>query len=203
MLQREIPPYVNVVVAKLARELGKPVFMDVGGTDAPLDEALMPFLTVIAPNESELTFITGVETKGADGAVTKPLVREAVAALKAKFAAVGNPGVEALVTLGGQGSIHFGAAWSPAKAPEFETRMGSFDLKTADGKPKDTTGAGDCFRGSFVAAHYGQGMPVEAAMRWASAAGSLAVEIEGAMPSMPPKEKIASRAEGKVSFHSL
>jgi len=203
MLQREIPPYVNVVVARMARELGKPVFMDVGGTDAPLDEALMPYLSVIAPNESELTFITGVETKGADGAVTGALVREAMTALKAKFAAAGNAGIEALVTLGGQGSIHFGGAWSQAAAPELETRMGSFGLATPGGKPKDTTGAGDCFRGSFVAARYGQGMDVEAAMRWAAAAGSLAVEIEGAMPSMPPKEKITSRAEGKVLFASL
>jgi hypothetical protein len=34
--------YVNVVIAKKAKALGKPVFMDVGGTDAPLDKELMP-----------------------------------------------------------------------------------------------------------------------------------------------------------------
>ena len=37
------------------------------GTDAPLDEALMPHICVVAPNESELTFISGVPTTDADG----------------------------------------------------------------------------------------------------------------------------------------
>ena len=55
MLQREVPPHVNVAAAKLARDLGKPVFLDLGGTDAPLDPALLPYISVIAPNESELT----------------------------------------------------------------------------------------------------------------------------------------------------
>ena len=35
MLQREVPEYVNVAAARLAHALGTPVFMDVGGTDAP------------------------------------------------------------------------------------------------------------------------------------------------------------------------
>ena len=60
-----------------------------------------------------------------------------------------------------------------------------------------------CSCGRRLSLADGQGMDVEAAMRWAAAAGSLAVEIEGAMPSMPPKEKITSRAEGKVLFASL
>ena len=40
-----------------------------------------------------------------------------------------------------------------------ETRMGCFDI--VGGKPTDTTGAGDCFRGSYVAARYGEGRSVE------------------------------------------
>ena len=51
MLQREVPAHVNACAARLAAALGKPVFMDVGGTDAPLDKALLPYLSVIAPNE--------------------------------------------------------------------------------------------------------------------------------------------------------
>lgn len=71
--------------------------------------------------------------------------------------------------------------------------MGCFPLETADGKPKDTTGAGDCYRGSFVAARYGEGRSTEEAMRWAAAAAALSVEVEGAMPSMPPRDKILER----------
>lgn len=203
MLQREIPEYVNVAVARMAKELGKPVVMDVGGTDAPLDTALIPYISVIAPNESELTFISGVDTKK-DGEVQIPLVREAVTALKSKFKALGNADGEVLVTLGGQGSMHFGSAWVNDGAKDsdgllpHETRMGRFALSTSDGKPKDTTGAGDCYRGSFVAARYGEGKSVKDAMRWAAAAGSLAVEVEGAMPSMPFRNQIKARAAGEV-----
>ena len=64
----------------------------------------------------------------------------------------------------------------------------------ADGKPMDTCGAGDCFRGSYVGARYGEGRGVLDAMTWAAAAGSLSVEVEGAMPSMPSRQQIAKRA---------
>lgn len=193
MLQREVPDFVNVEVARMARALGKPVFMDVGGTDAPLDERLIPFLSVVAPNESELTFISGVETQ-ANGEVKKSLVRDAVAALKARFAAVGNGGVEVLVTLGAHGSMHFGADWAKGREDK-ECHIGRYALSTSNGKPKDTTGAGDCYRGSYVAARYGEGKSVDAAMRWAAAAGSLSVEVEGAMPSMPTRKAIESRVK--------
>merc|ERR1719188_2552218 len=92
------------------------------------------------------------------------------------------------------GSIHFGQKWENAGTeddngllPE-ETLGGCFVLQTEDGKPKDTTGAGDCFRGSYVAAHYGEGKSVSEALKWAAAASSLAVEVQGAMPSMPARQ---------------
>lgn len=190
MLQREVPDIVNVEVARMARAAGKPVFMDVGGTDAPLDERLIPFLSVVAPNESELTFISGVETQE-NGEVKKTLVREAVAALKTKFMAFGNTGVEVLVTLGSHGSMYFGADGS-------ECHVGRYPLATPNGKPKDTCGAGDCYRGSYVAARYGEKKSVGEAMRWAAAAGSLAVEVEGAMPSMPTRKAIENRVKQEM-----
>lgn len=193
MLQREVPDFVNVEVARLARSLGKPVFMDVGGTDAPLDERLIPFLSVVCPNESELTFISGVETQ-ANGEVKKSLVREAVAALKTKFAATGNTGVEVLVTLGAHGSMHFAADWAKGREDK-ECHVGRYPLSTSNRKPKDTTGAGDCYRGSYCAARYGEGKSTADAMKWAAAAGSLSVEVEGAMPSMPTRKAIEGRAK--------
>ena len=71
--------------------------------------------------------------------------------------------------------------------------MGYFALSTPDGKPKDTTGAGDCFRGSYVGVRYGEGKGVEEAMRWAAATAACSVEVEGAMPSMPTRAQIAER----------
>ena len=154
----------------------------------------LPYISVIAPNESELTFVTGVPTSRADAGVAPELVREAAAALKAQFAAAGNGDVEVLVTLGSEGSMHFGSAWSGDAAAAHETRMGRFELATADGRPRDTTGAGDCYRGSFVAKRYGEGASVEEAMRWAAAAAACSVEAEGALTSMPAREDIEARA---------
>jgi len=196
MLQREIPDFVNVAVAKAAHTLGKPVVMDMGGTDAPLDPELIPYLSVVAPNETELTFISGVDTNE-DSQVSLPMVHKAVAAFKDRAREAGNASVEVLVTLGGLGSIHFASDWAPS-AQAGETRMGHFRLTTADGRPKDTTGAGDCFRGSFVAARYGESRSVEEAMQWAAAAGALSVEVEGAMPSMPTRAAIEAAIQERT-----
>jgi ribokinase len=58
----------------------------------------------------------------------------------------------------------------------------------------DTTGAGDCFAGVF-AAMLDQGASLDAAMRHAAAAGSLATTKEGAQPSFPMRAEI-DRAVG-------
>jgi len=201
MLQREIPEYVNQLSAQVAKELGIPTIMDVGGTDAPLDPDLIPFISLIVPNESELTFITGVETKS-DGKIRKQLIREAVWRLKQNFAQFENHDVEVLVTLGSCGSIYFASHWQLSGEENsdgllnYETYAGCFPLDTVDEKPVDTTGAGDCYRGSFVAARYGDSKPTFEAMRWASAASSLAVQVKGAMPSMPNRESIEARITG-------
>ena len=201
MLQREVPAHVNVVTAALACARGVPVFMDVGGTDAPIDTALMSHLSVICPNESELTFISGIETRDETGAVLGKRVREAVAALKAQFGAAGNPSIEVLVTLGSGGSVYFGTDWTLDAVDETrEICMGCYRLATPDGRPVDTTGAGDCFRGSYVAARYGEGKEVLEAMRWAAAAASLACEVNGAMPSMPSRDQILARVQEPLAF---
>jgi sugar/nucleoside kinase (ribokinase family) len=202
MLQREIPPDINARVAAMADTAEVPVVLDVGGTDEPVDPAILPHVSLIAPNESELAFISGVPAQAISdgghipvaasipGGVSLSGLRAGVAALKAKFSAAGNHRVEVLVTLGRLGSVHFGAEWTPASSHldhaeggdggaaasggaehggatasggagnepatgidgmlPHETRMGVFDIK--GGTPLDTTGAGDCYRGSYVAA---------------------------------------------------
>ena len=177
MLQREVPAHVNVVTAALACARGVPVFMDVGGTDAPIDTALMSHLSVICPNESELTFISGIETRDETGAVRGKRVREAVAALKAQFGAAGNPSIEVLVTLGSGGSVYFGTDWT---------------LDAVDETREITR--------EICMGWYGEGKEVLEAMRWAAAAASLACEVNGAMPSMPSRDQILARVQEPLAF---
>jgi ribokinase len=56
-------------------------------------------------------------------------------------------------------------------------------------KAIDTTGAGDCFVGALASA-LSRGDSIQAAMRRAAVAGSLACTIVGAMPSFPTREQI-------------
>ncbi len=209
MLQREVPEFVNVAAASLARSLGKPVFMDVGGTDAPLDPLLLPHIDLISPNEAELSDISGVDTTGDEGSVSMILVRQAVAALKEQLRGAGNPRAEVLVTLGSLGAVHFCSEWANAGSVDSagllagETRSGCFRLATSDGRPLDTTGAGDCFRGSFAAARYVERRSLEESMRWAAAAASLAIEAEGALTSMPSRDQIEKRAAEEMDVPML
>lgn len=208
MLQREIPNYINLYAAKTASAMKIPVMMDVGGTNAALDEQLIPYVTLIVPNESELTFISGVQTQ-VGGNIDKNMIRQAVSKLKEIFASKGNSNVEVLVTLGACGSIFFESDWSMAMQPpdsvtgllQYETYVGCFPLSTPNKKPVDTTGAGDCYRGSFVAARFGEQKSILQSMQWAASASSLAVEGKGAMPSMPSRAAIEERiSNGKKQF---
>lgn len=53
----------------------------------------------------------------------------------------------------------------------------------------DPTGAGDAFCG-VVASALSEHQPVEQALRFACAAGALAVTIAGAEPSLPDRSKV-------------
>lgn len=55
----------------------------------------------------------------------------------------------------------------------------------------DTTGAGDAFCGNF-AARLSTGSDVDSAVRWAAAAGAIAVTTAGAVPSLPAAVDVAA-----------
>lgn len=76
LLQREIPDRVNRMVAEvkncacdvcfrmmhsqIASAAGVPVILDAGGVDTPLPRDILPHLSILSPNESELSRITGL-----------------------------------------------------------------------------------------------------------------------------------------------
>ena len=59
----------------------------------------------------------------------------------------------------------------------------------------DTVGCGDAFVGAMLAA-LAEGRGLEDALRWGNAAGALAAQREGAMPSLPTREAVLVLAAG-------
>ena len=54
LLQREIPDNVNAIAAKVAKEAGTLVILDMGGRDEPLSRDLLQYIDIISPNEVSL-----------------------------------------------------------------------------------------------------------------------------------------------------
>ena len=74
-----------------------------------------------------------------------------------------------------------GAIWASAS--------GVVDVKTFEVSAIDTVAAGDAFCGGLAAA-LANGYEFADALKWASAAGALAVTIKGASPSLPMREEV-------------
>ncbi|GLZ80206.1 ribokinase [Actinorhabdospora filicis] len=82
-----------------------------------------------------------------------------------------------VVTLGGAGSRYADAEGARLDVPAPKVPV------------VDTTGAGDCFTGALATA-IAEGRPMEEALRWATAAGALAVQKTGATTSLPHRADI-------------
>lgn len=81
------------------------------------------------------------------------------------------------VTLGGEGAVLYKQGREIARVPAFDVTV------------VDTTGAGDTFCGALAVA-LAEGQPPEQALRFASAAGALAVTRPGAQPSLPWRPQV-------------
>jgi len=181
LLQREVSQVVNIASARAARAHGVPVFLDMGGEDAPLPDALLAQLTTLSANETELARLTDLPTDSDEQVRTaaQELQKRWKAAVEADAAAAKvQEGLHVLVTLGERGSMLLLPDGSVLTAPAH--RVSSV---------VDTTGAGDCFRGCFVTAFL-EKQPLQACLEFASAAAALCIQKKGAMPSMPLREDI-------------
>lgn len=94
--------------------------------------------------------------------------------LRREVAALGVPHL--MVTLGARGARYASA--------ELELEMPAFPVE-----PVDTTGAGDCFTG-YVLAGLDAGLPVEAALRRATAAAAIQVSRPGAAEAIPHAREV-------------
>lgn len=165
LLQREIPEHVNVAVAHAAAAAGVPVFQDIGGEDRPISDELLRSLTFVSPNLPELQRLTAM-----------PAGSEAEVVAAARF--LKTKGAQrVLVTRGGDGALLLepdGRIW---KQPPCEV---------PGGQVLDETGAGDSFRAAFAVA-FVEGKSSEDSLRFAAAAGAVAVSQLGAFPSLPTR----------------
>lgn len=164
LLQMEIPEEAVYYTVRRGRELGKTVILNPAPAPEAIPGEILASVDYLTPNETELMKLSGMD--GTDLCAiemgTKRLLK------------MGTKHV--IVTMGEQGCFLAGDGAGrifPARKVE----------------SVDTTAAGDCFNGAFVTA-LAEGMPVEAAIRLANGASSIAVTRKGAQSSLPTREEV-------------
>ena len=165
--QLETPLESIVAAAEAARDAGVPFILNAAPARADLQE-LLPLVTVLVVNETELEIVLGSRAEpGEEAAAALELLERGPRAI--------------VVTLGSRGSLVVDAAQSIA-------------VPTHPVKVEDSTAAGDAFVGALAARFAGLDRLEEAA-RFASAAGALACTKPGAQPSLPTEAEVLSLLE--------
>lgn len=163
LTQLEIPiPSVRRFF-EIARAAGIPTILNPAPA-AELDAELYALCDFFCPNEIEAEMMSGVKIGGTD---------EAAGAARIFL----DRGVKSvLMTLGSSGSFYL-------------DRETSFFVPAEKVNAVDTTGAGDCFLGSF-AAFYGGGDSIRDAVEKATRCAAYSVTRPGAQPSYPTLAEI-------------
>ncbi len=154
-------PTACVVVARDAKEAGTIISADIDNIYEGLPE-LLPYIDILLGSKEFPNRVTGI--RGA---------RESLIELQNRFgsAIVG-------MTLGDQGAIVY-CEGSFIESPAF----------IAPGGCKDTTGAGDAFRGGFL---YGllSGDDLETSMKFGNAVAAMKCSMLGARPGLPNRQQL-------------
>ncbi len=159
----EVPEATVAAAIRAAHAHGVPVVVD-AGPPRPYGPDVWGQATVISPNALEAATLVGHPVE--DDAGAEAAARELLAA-----------GPQAVV-------LKRGAAGALLATREGIERIPSFPVDVVD-----TTGAGDAFSGALVVA-MAEGKPLPEAVRFANAAGALAVTRAGTMPAMPTRADV-------------
>jgi ribokinase len=172
LLQREIPEDINIQACQIAKASGGVTILDMGGEDRPIDK-LLSLLDIVSPNKTELKRILNREVNTTDGS-------EIIKALHEMRTKSDNKNLSLLLKLGSKGCLYVDTSDKVYKQEAFH-----FD----DLPIVDTTGAGDCFTGSFVT-QLAAGKEIAECLKVATASAYLAITRFGAMPSMPDMDEV-------------
>jgi ribokinase len=165
VLQLEIPLETVAFAARLAAGAGVPVILDPApAPDAPLDRALLQYISYIKPNETEAERLTAIP------------VSDEASARNAAHRLLQNGAGNAIITLGAKGAL-----WV---SPERSGFVPGCPVEAID-----STAAGDAFSGGLACA-LARGLSLEDAVRYASYVGALSVTRLGAQPSLPTEEEV-------------
>jgi len=152
------------VDTSLVRRTGDAQTVLDAGPPRSVGDDLLSLFDIVSPNRDELSALTGRE-------VTDP-ASAALASAGLLDAGVGL----VVVKMGEAGAILVSAG-------------GSMHFEAYRVKAVDATAAGDAFTAGLAVAVV-EGKPIEDAVRFANAAGALAVTVFGAQPSMPPRGQV-------------
>jgi ribokinase len=163
LLQLELPPEPVARVIDIARGMGKPVVLDAG---PPCREPRPAFfdVTVLTPNEAEAEALCGLP------------VTDRESALVVARHLLGRGPQAVVLKRGAEGAL-------------LVTREREEFLPAHKVEVVDTTAAGDAFSAALAVAMV-EGRPLDQAVRFANAAGALAVTKLGAQPSLPRREEV-------------
>lgn len=163
LLQLEVPVETVEYVINIANSLNKTIILN----PAPaikVNEQLLKKVTYLTPNRFELSMLTGMEVASIDD-IYKACNKLLEIGVK-----------KIIVTLGKEGSLLY---------EENNVNLVPSIKVTAI----DTTGAGDCYNGTFAVCKC-LGLEDIDSMKIATKASSLCVTKSGAMRSMPTKEEV-------------
>jgi len=167
LMQLETPIETIEYVAKTAREKGKTVILNPAPAQ-PLSKSLLKNVTILTPNETEASIISGVT------------VTDVASACEAAHAIykMGVPIV--IITLGSKGALIYVGNLS-----------GCFKAEVPAEKVEaiDTTAAGDVFNGALAVA-LSENIEITDAVRFACKAASISVTRIGAQASAPYRKEL-------------
>lgn len=166
LLQLEIPVETVLYVAKTAKNLGKKVILN----PAPaidLPKEIFEYIDIFTPNETELEFYA-----------KKRLSDNNLNELVNEIRELGH--FDVVVTLGSKGSAYM------EKDNTLLIYKPSYKVPVID-----TTGAGDSFNGA-LAVSIAEGIDIDNAINFASAASALSIIKYGAQNGMPCKKDVSN-----------